>query len=137
MHSINRGIGVICFAVITLTLYGCSSNYKSYIPGMPGNSHKVSGLASWYGPGFHGNLTANGERYDQNGISAAHKTLPFDTIVRVTNLTNGKEIDVRINDRGPFIKGRIIDLSKGAAKKIDMIRDGVVPVRLEILRYGG
>lgn len=93
-------------------------------------------MASWYGPGFQGNLTANGERYDMNGISAAHKTLPFGTVVRVTNLNNGRSIDVRINDRGPFIKNRVIDLSKGAAQKIDMIRDGVVPVRLQILTYG-
>lgn len=93
-------------------------------------------MASWYGPGFHGNLTANGERYNMNGISAAHKTLPFGTVVRVTNLNNGRTIDVRINDRGPFVKNRVIDLSKGAAQKIDMIRDGVVPVRLQILKYG-
>jgi len=93
-------------------------------------------MASWYGPGFQGNLTANGERYDMNGISAAHKTLPFGTVVRVTNLNNGRSIDVRINDRGPFIKNRVIDLSKGAAQKIDMIREGVVPVRLQILTYG-
>lgn len=93
-------------------------------------------MASWYGPGFQGNRTANGERYDMNGISAAHKTLPFGTVVRVTNLNNGRSIDVRINDRGPFIKNRVIDLSKGAAQKIDMIRDGVVPVRLQILTYG-
>ena len=71
-----------------------------------------------------------------NGISAAHKTLPFGTVVRVTNLNNGRSIDVRINDRGPFIKNRVIDLSKGAAQKIDMIREGVVPVRLQILTYG-
>lgn len=93
-------------------------------------------MASWYGPGFQGNRTANGERYDMNGISAAHKTLPFGTVVRVTNLNNGRSIDVRINDRGPFIKNRVIDLSKGAAQKIDMITDGVVPVRLQILTYG-
>ena len=93
-------------------------------------------MASWYGPGFNGNLTANGERYNMNGISAAHKTLPFGTVVRVTNLNNGRSVNVRINDRGPFVKNRIIDLSKGAAKKIDMITAGVVPVRLEIIKYG-
>lgn len=93
-------------------------------------------MASWYGPGFDGRRTANGERYNMNGISAAHKTLPFDTIVRVTNLNNGRSVDVRINDRGPFVKNRVIDLSKGAARKIDMINAGVVPVRLQILRYG-
>jgi len=71
-----------------------------------------------------------------NKISAAHKTLPFGTIVRVTNLDNGKSVEARINDRGPFVKNRVIDLSKGAAKKIDMIGAGVVPVRLKILKYG-
>lgn len=71
-----------------------------------------------------------------NGISAAHKTLPFGTIVRVTNLNNGRTVDVRINDRGPFVKNRVIDLSKGAAQKIDMINAGVVPVKLQVLKYG-
>lgn len=93
-------------------------------------------MASWYGPGFNGKRTANGERYNMNGISAAHKTLPFGTIVRVTNMNNGRSLNVRINDRGPFVKNRIIDLSKGAAKKLDMIAAGVVPVKLKVIKYG-
>ncbi|MGK7941677.1 MAG: septal ring lytic transglycosylase RlpA family protein [Crocosphaera sp.] len=91
------------------------------------------GMASWYGPGFHGRLTANGERYNQNGLTAAHKTLPFGTQVRVTNLKNGRSVIVRINDRGPYIHGRVIDLSKGAANVIGLISSGVAPVQLEIL----
>lgn len=91
------------------------------------------GMASWYGPGFHGRLTANGERYNQNGLTAAHKNLPFGTRVRVTNLNNGRSITVRINDRGPYAHGRIIDLSKGAARVIGLMGSGVAPVQIEIL----
>jgi rare lipoprotein A len=80
-----------------------------------------SGVASWYGPRFHGKLTANGERFNTNELTAAHKTLPFGTRVRVRSLVDGKEVVVRINDRGPFIKGRIIDLSKAAATAIGLI----------------
>ncbi len=93
------------------------------------------GIASWYGPGFDGNLTANGEVYDMNGISAAHKTLPFGTIVRVVEFSTGKSIIVRINDRGPFIEGRIIDLSKGAAKELGIIDKGITKVGLRIIRW--
>ena len=93
------------------------------------------GIASWYGPGFDGNYTANGEVYDMNGISAAHKTLPFGTIVRVVEFSTGKSIIVRINDRGPFIEGRIIDLSKGAARKLGIIDKGITKVGLRIIRW--
>ena len=91
------------------------------------------GMASWYGPGFHGRRTANGERYNQNAYTAAHKSLPFGTQVRVTNVRNGKSVLVRINDRGPFIRGRVIDLSAGAARAIGVHSSGVAPVQLEIL----
>jgi len=94
-----------------------------------------TGIASWYGPGFDGNYTANGEIYDMNGISAAHKTLPFDTVVRVVDLETGRSIVVRINDRGPFIEGRIIDLSKGAAAELGLIERGITRVGLRILRW--
>ena len=93
------------------------------------------GIASWYGPGFDGNYTASGEIYDMNGISAAHKTLPFGTIVRVVDLETGRSVIVRINDRGPFIEGRIIDLSKGAAEKLGIIDKGIARVGLRILRW--
>ena len=93
------------------------------------------GIASWYGPGFQGNRTANGEIYDMNGISAAHKTLPFGTIVRVIDLETGRSVVVRINDRGPFIEGRIIDLSKGAAEKLGIVERGITRVGLRIVRW--
>lgn len=91
------------------------------------------GIASWYGPGFHGRSTANGERFDMHGMTAAHKTLPFNTTVRVTNVRNGRSVVVRINDRGPFIKSRTIDLSHGAAKALGMINAGTAKVELEII----
>jgi len=91
------------------------------------------GMASWYGPGFHGKKTANGEIFNQYGLTAAHKTLPYNTIVRVTNLLNNRSVVVKINDRGPFVKGRDLDLSKEAARKLGMIKKGVVPVKIEIM----
>lgn len=95
-----------------------------------------TGLASYYGAGdgYNGRKTANGEIFNKNKLTAAHKTLPFGTIVKVKNLQNGKTIKVRINDRGPFVKGRIIDLSEKAAKKIDMIKQGVGQVKLKYKR---
>ncbi len=92
-----------------------------------------SGMASWYGYGFHGLRSASGERFNQNAMTAAHRTLPFGTQVRVTNRNNGRSVIVRINDRGPFIRGRIIDVSAGAAKILGMTSSGVAPVQLEIL----
>lgn len=92
------------------------------------------GRASWYGPKFHGRLTANGEKFDMNLMTAAHRTLPFNTIVLVENMDTGKSVLVRINDRGPFAKNRIIDLSKKAAKKIGMIRPGTANVRLYVAK---
>ena len=92
------------------------------------------GEASWYGPGFNGKKTASGEIFNTNKLTAAHKKLAFGTVVRVTNLNNNKTVVVRINDRGPFVKGRVIDLSKKAALEIDMINDGVVPVKVELLK---
>ncbi|MFQ5766381.1 MAG: septal ring lytic transglycosylase RlpA family protein [Acidobacteriota bacterium] len=91
------------------------------------------GMASWYGRKFHGRLTASGERYNMHQLTAAHKTLPFGTRVRVTNLENHLQVVVKINDRGPFVRGRIIDLSLAAARKIKMIGPGTVKVRLDIL----
>ena len=93
----------------------------------------LSGVASWYGPGFHGRTTANGERYNMNELTAAHKSLKFGTKVRVTNGNNGKSVVVRINDRGPYVGSRIIDLSKGAAEAIDMIGPGTAKVTVEII----
>ena len=100
----------------------------------PAGKHALVGMASYYGPGFHGKRTANGERFNIHDLTAAHKTLPFNTRVQVTNLANKKSIIVRINDRGPFKKGRVIDLSKGAAKKIGLIQTGTAKVKLEVLK---
>jgi rare lipoprotein A len=91
------------------------------------------GIASWYGRKFHGRKTASGERYDMHELTAAHRSLPFGTIVRVVRVDTGDAIVVRINDRGPFVDGRIIDLSYAAAKEIDMIRDGVAQVELYLM----
>src|SRR5262245_33430449 len=100
-------------------------------------SSEMEGLASYYAEPYHGRKTANGETFDTyNAMTAAHRTLPFNTVVRVTNKTNGREVDVRINDRGPFVDGRVIDLSLVAARSIDMVRAGVAPVRLAILKPG-
>lgn len=93
----------------------------------------LSGPASWYGGKFHGRRTANGERFDMNEMTAAHRSLPFGTRVRVTNERNGRSVVVRINDRGPFVGNRIIDLSRGAAAAVGMVRTGVAPVRVEVL----
>jgi rare lipoprotein A len=94
------------------------------------------GIASWYGNDYHGRITASGEVFDQDAMTAAHKELPFGTIVKVTNLRNHRTVVVRINDRGPFIRGRIIDLSRGSARELHMLRDGIVPVRIEVLEWG-
>lgn len=111
-------------------------NGKTYYPTVVEVGETADGIASWYGPGFHGKKTSNGETYDQNGFTAAHKTLPMNTILSVTNLNNGRKTTVRINDRGPFVNDRIIDLSKGAASHIDMIASGTAPVRLEVIGFG-
>ena len=94
----------------------------------------ITGEASWYGPGFYGNRTANGEVFKPGTMTAAHRTLPFGTKVRVTNLWNGRSAVIRINDRGPFIDHRVIDLGHGAASSLGLIASGVAQVRLEVLR---
>lgn len=95
--------------------------------------YKEVGIASWYGPDFHKGITANGETYNMHEMSAAHRTLPLPSIVKVTNLDNGKSVIVRVNDRGPFVNNRVIDLSKAAAEKLDFIDKGTAKVRVEIL----
>jgi len=97
------------------------------------DGHVMAGLASWYGPDFHGRPTASKEIYDMNDMTAAHRTLPFGTWVLVSNLDNGRSVAVRINDRGPFVAGRIIDLSYAAARMLGVVGPGTVPVRLELL----
>jgi rare lipoprotein A (peptidoglycan hydrolase) len=97
----------------------------------PKSSHKQVGEASWYGPGLHGNETANGETFDQNKMTAAHPSLPMGTKAEVTNLENGKKVEVRINDRGPYVGDRAIDLSRAAARKLGMEDDGTTQVKIE------
>ncbi|MDX9724347.1 MAG: septal ring lytic transglycosylase RlpA family protein [Myxococcota bacterium] len=102
-------------------------------PTLGAGQHALRGKASWYGPGLHGNRTASGEAFDMYGMTAAHRSLPFGTIVLVRRPDTAQEVVVRINDRGPFIEGRIIDLSYGAAHDLDLLRKGVVEVQLTVL----
>jgi len=106
---------------------------KWYYPIAVNEGDTFNGKASWYGPNFHGKLTASGERYNMYALTAASKTLPLNTYVKVTNLNNGKEVVVRINDRGPFVESRIIDLSYTAARRLGVIKSGVIPVMLEVV----
>lgn len=108
---------------------------KTYEPLASSEGFVQSGIASWYGPDFHGKKTSNGEVYDMNGFTAAHKTLPLGVYVKVKNTENGREAVLRVNDRGPFVKDRIIDLSYAAAKKLGVDRAGTAPVRIEALGY--
>lgn len=121
---------IVAFSLFISSCGTTSRTSKSSGSSVAAGEKIEEGVASWYGPNFHGNLTANGEKYDMYGMTAAHRTLPFNTIVRVKNLDNGNSVEVRINDRGPFAKNRIIDLSKKAAQKINMIGSGTASVEL-------
>lgn len=109
---------------------------KTYYPLKSAQGYDEVGKASWYGKDFHGNKTANGEVYNMYGVTAAHKTLPLGTQVRVTNLENDRSVVLRINDRGPFVQGRILDLSYGAAKKLGTVEAGVAKVRIAAIGSG-
>jgi rare lipoprotein A len=125
---------VAALILAALTLAACAK--KRHITAAPAPPHIQSGetgLASWYGHPYHGRPAADGEIYDMEKLTAAHRTLPFGTWVRVVNLSNGKTVDVRIIDRGPFVENRIIDLSHAAAVAVALIGPGVAPVRLDIL----
>jgi rare lipoprotein A len=98
---------------------------------------KERGIASWYGDDFHGWVTASGEIYDMHMLTAAHRTLPLGTMVRVTNVVNGRHVVIRINDRGPYVNGRILDVSYGAAKRLNMLRDGISAIQLEVVGQHG
>ena len=97
---------------------------------------RMVGISSFYAEDFHGKLTANGEIYDMYGLTAAHKTLPLNTVARVTNLENGKSLILRINDRGPYIQGRMLDCSYGAAKKLDFVQQGKTKVQVDVIEWG-
>lgn len=114
-----------------LAVQGCSSQAAVDRSAEREPAFEQRGTASWYGPGFHGKKTANGEIYNQNGLTAAHRRLPLGTEVEVTHVENGKSVDVRINDRGPYVKGRIIDLSRAAAIELGMKEQGLATVRIE------
>lgn len=126
-------------AVGVVAMSGCSMfrGRPLVSPGLPPVEGGVQvGVASWYGPGFHGRATASGEIFDQNALTAAHPSLALGTRARVTSLANDRSVDVRINDRGPFVGGRIVDLSRAAAERLRMIGPGVMRVRLQVLQSG-
>jgi len=151
----SRLPGVFFFLlIISITISGCTpsplyrdnrarSHTESPAPqaqidlNLPDNENTITGFASYYGPKFIGRPTANGEIFDPRLMTAAHRTLPFDTMLRVTLLSTGKSVVVRINDRGPFVKDRVIDLSEGAAEKIGLKQMGVGYVHIEILKPDG
>lgn len=122
------------FGAILIILAGCSlPTAKVTPPRLPDGRISQTGIASWYGPGFHGKATASGEIYNQHDMTAAHQTLPLGTKVLVTNLENGSATEVVINDRGPFAKNRIIDLSYAAAQSINMVGPGTALVRIDVI----
>ena len=128
----QRSFFVALAGLILSLLTGCATTSQTFYDG-----ETQSGLASWYGPGQQGHLTADGERFNQHELTAAHRHFPFGTIVRVTNRSNGLSVEVRINDRGPFgDDDRIIDVSSAAADALQMKGAGVVPVEIEVLRLG-
>src|ERR1035437_2645892 len=130
----------LVIALMAILPAGCGhKKHARRIPATPAPSaapklgHTETGVASWYGHPYHGRRAANGEIYDMEKLTAAHRTLPFDTWLQVVNLDNSKTVEVRITDRGPFVEGRIIDLSHAAARAIDMIGPGVARARLEVI----
>ncbi len=124
------------FLVVSTLLFLSACGPKKVQVRIP-TSNELEGIASYYAEPYHGRKTANGETFDTyKELTAAHRTLPFNTVVRVHNENNGREVQVRINDRGPFIDGRVIDLSIRAAREIDLVRAGVAPVKLTILKQG-
>lgn len=160
-HSFFKVILCVLLCLLTLTAMGCPKKNigsggvpystprskgprgtapytvmgKTYYPLLTANGYREDGVASWYGNDFHGKATSNGERYDMYGLTAAHKLLPFGTMLRVINLDNGKEVTVRVNDRGPFVKDRIIDLTYTGAERIGMLGTGTARVRLETFGF--
>jgi rare lipoprotein A len=139
----------ILSATLLFSFYGCASKKPepacvievntpktSTVKKMPAGK-KMKGISSWYGKKFHGSKTSNGEIYNMHAKTAAHKTLPMHTMVKVTNIQNGKSTVVRINDRGPFVRGRIIDCSYAAGKELGLDRLGIAKVEIEVLGYNG
>jgi rare lipoprotein A len=136
-------VNTVCraaMATLVVLAVGCASSAKQAparsVQPPPAGVTTEEGLASWYGEPYHGRATASGTRYDMWEMTAAHRTLPFGTRVHVVNLDNGRTADVTINDRGPFVAGRILDLSRAAAEALGAVGPGVIPVRLEVRTMG-
>ncbi len=126
MHIKKRSLGIISVAILLVGIVG----YVGAKNSISTELYKERGISSWYGKKYHGKLTASGKKFDMNALTAAHKTLPFNTYVKVRNLENNKVVTVKITDRGPYAGERIIDLSYGAAKKIGVINKGLVEVEI-------
>ena len=134
-YQFLRLISLLFFVVATLT--ACSGPSRlTHSPGYP-VGFVERGVASWYGPGFHGNKTANGERYDMHQLTAAHRTLPLGSIAIVRSMSSGREVTVRINDRGPFARGRVLDLSLAGAQALGMTGAGTDQIELRVVGYQG
>jgi rare lipoprotein A len=132
----NRALLIALAVIVALASAACGKRVKARVPVQPAVAvigAIETGNASWYGDPYNGRSAASGEIYDMQQLTAAHRTLPFQTWVEVTNRLNGKQVVVRINDRGPFVDGRIIDLSLAAARAVDLVRTGVAPVRLRVV----
>ncbi|WP_338813843.1 septal ring lytic transglycosylase RlpA family protein [Bernardetia sp. Wsw4-3y2] len=132
----KQGIKIICLSLfLVFSFSSCTSLFGSKKDNsdnsIKAGKHSETGIASYYGDKYEGKPTASGEKFRQKLMTAAHRTLPFGTMVTVTNLKNGKQIRVRINDRGPFKKGRVIDVTRKGAEKLDFIRDGLTKVKIE------
>ncbi len=125
--------GMILLALTVVLIAGCARKKRVHVPPPPALGTVETGIASWYGYPYHGRRSANGEIYDMEKLTAAHRTYPFETWVEVTNLVNDRTVRVRITDRGPFVEGRIIDLSRAAAREIAMIGPGIAKVRVEVV----
>ncbi len=149
MNFIIKNKYIILYLISTIFLFNCTSypRYGSgnYLPKNNSTSEKsknfknkkvLIGESSYYADDFHGKITANGETYDMYGLTAAHKTLPLNTIIKVTNLSNKKTAILRVNDRGPYAKGRILDCSYGAAIKLGFLDQGVTRVKIEVIEWG-
>jgi hypothetical protein len=128
---------LVCFVMLcsSLLISACGRKHAPATRAMTRVKlgYEQRGIASWYGPPYHGRATASGEIYDMERLTAAHPRLPFGVTTRVENLKNGKHVDVKINDRGPFVKGRIIDVSKAAARQIDLLGPGITEVRIKVI----
>ncbi|MBC7924842.1 MAG: septal ring lytic transglycosylase RlpA family protein [Bryobacteraceae bacterium] len=133
LKSQSQRVGIVLLCLVATLLIASCGGRKVRSAKPPRTGSTETGVASWYGHPYHGRRAANGEVYDMEKLTAAHRTLPFNTWVRVLNLTNDKTVEVRIQDRGPFIDNRIIDLSRAAAREIDMIGPGISKVRLTII----